>query len=482
MIRKTVVRRNRYLDSVFLMQVARRMSERPGIEDASALRGTDANRAVLAGLGFEVLDAGPNDLVVALAGEAAAVDAVATDLEAWLAPGVPGAAPDPRSLEEALRTRAADLAVISVPGAHAAREARAALRAGLHVFLFSSNVSLEDEVSLKLEARDRGLIVMGPDCGTAYLAGAGLGFTNAIRRGPIGLVGSTGTGMQEFACLVHLAGSGISNGIGTGGRDLSDAVAGLSTLAGIDALEADPATRVIAVLSKPPGAAATRKLAERLGRCAKPVVQCLLGGEDTLDDAVIRALREVGVEAPAFLLPRTDPPFLGLRPEQRHVRGLFAGGTLCYQAQAIFRQAGLTVHSNAPLHGMETLEDPDRSLGNTFLDMGAEYFVEGRPHPMIDGTQRRRRLEKELRDPSVGVLLLDFILGTLSSPDPVGEVLDLLPGGLCVAASVCGTEGDTQGLESQVRALKEAGVRVFPTAAQAARFCRDVALTLQEGP
>ena len=481
MIKKTATLRNRYLDSVFLMQVARRMAASPGIHDASALLGTDANKAVLAGMGYEALDVGPNDLVVALEGEPLAVEAVAADLEAWLAPGVPGATPAPRTLEEALRSRAADIAVISVPGAHAAREARAALAAGLHVFLFSSNVSLEDEVSLKLEARDRGLIVMGPDCGTAYLAGAGLGFTNAVRRGPIGLVGSTGTGMQEFACLVHRAGSGISHGIGTGGRDLCDAVAGASTLAGIDALEADPATQIIVVLSKPPGAAATAKLAERLQRCTKPVMQCLLGGKDTLDGAVIRTLREVGVYVPTFLRPGVSPRVTGLRPEQRHVRGLFAGGTLCYQAQAIFGQAGLTVHSNAPLHGMPALEDPEQSVGNTFLDMGAESFVEGRPHPMIDGSQRRRRLERELGDPSVAVVLLEFILGTLSSADPVGEVLDILPKGLCVAASVCGTEGDAQGLERQVRALEGAGVRVFPTAAQAAYFCRDVALTLREG-
>jgi succinyl-CoA synthetase alpha subunit len=481
LIKQIAILRNRYLDSVFLMQVARRMAASPGIQDASALLGTDANKAVLAGMGYGGLDAGPNDLVVALEGEPRAVEAVAADLEAWLAPGVPGTTPDPRTLEEALRTKAADVAVISVPGVHAAREARAALRAGLHVFLFSSNVSLEDEVSLKQEARERGLIVMGPDCGTAWLAGAGLGFTNAVRRGPVGIVGSTGTGMQEFACLLHRAGSGISHGIGTGGRDLGDAVGGISTLAGIEALEADPATQVIVVLSKPPGAAATAKLTERLKRCKKPVLQCLLGGEATLDDAVIQTLLLLGLEPPAFLRPRDSPRLISLRPEQRYVRGLFAGGTLCYQAQAIFAQAGLTVHSNAPLPGMRALGNPEQSEGNTFLDMGAEYFVDGRPHPMIDGTQRRRRLEREFQDPSVAVVLLDFILGTMSSADPVREVLDVLPKGLCVAASVCGTEGDAQGLEGQVRTLEGAGVRVLPTAAQAACFCRDAARTLQEG-
>ena len=286
MIKRTVIRRNRYYDSVFLMLAARRMAAQPGMADAAALLATGANRRMLEDLGYGAGEAafaaaGPNDLVLALEGEPEAVAAIAADPEAWLArpagPG-PSGTPAARSIAEAVAARPdSGVAVISVPGAHAAREARAALEAGLHVFLFSSGVAVEDELALKLEACRRGLVVMGPDCGTAYLGGAGIGFANAVRRGPVGVIGSTGTGMQEFACLVHRAGSGISSGIGTGSRDLADAIGGLSTLAGIDALEADPATQVIAVLSKPPGPAAAERLAQRLERCAKPVVLCLLG-------------------------------------------------------------------------------------------------------------------------------------------------------------------------------------------------------------
>jgi succinyl-CoA synthetase alpha subunit len=511
----TVVKKNRYLDSVFLMLLARRIAARPGITDASAVLGTAANLAVLAGMGYGGADfaaAGANDLVLALEGEPDALEAVAADAEAWLAQGsgTPGSAVrEPRTVAEAVAQRPdSSLAVISVPGEHAAREARAALRAGLHVFLFSSNVPLAEEVDLKTEAAARGLIVMGPDCGTAYLGGAGVGFANAVRRGPIGIVGSTGTGMQEFSCLVHQAGSGLSAGIGTGSRDLSDAVGGRSTLAAIEALEADPETRVVTVLAKPPDPAAAARLRSRLDRCAKPVVLCLLGAEPgrsggnvrtaaTIDGAARLALEAVGLDRAG--LPECDGADLRtaaaaqvarMGPRQRWIRGLFSGGTLCYQAQAIFRQAGLKVHANAPLEGMPELSDPHCSVGDTFVDLGAEIFVQGRPHPMIDGTQRRRRLEQEAEDPEVALVLLDFILGAISSRDPVGDLLGAVRGAqeaarrrgghLCVAASVCGTDQDAQGLQAQVRALAEAGVLVFHTAAQAAAFCREAMVMLRE--
>ena len=492
-MKKTVVRKNRYLDSVFLMLVARRIAALPGMRDASALLGTEANRKLLSTMGYVVEGAGANDLVLALEGEETAVDAVVANADAYFARGsAHGETRAPRSISEAIALRPdCNVAVISVPGEFAAREARAALDAGLNVFLFSSNVSVADERSLKTAAAKRGLIVMGPDCGTGYLAGAGIGFANAVRRGPIGIVAGAGTGMQEFASLVHRAGSGISHGIGTGGRDLSDAVGGISTLAGIDALEADAATRVIALLAKPPGDAAAAMLVERLAGCSKPSVLCLLGadGASTIDDAVRAALRAAGESEPSFLkldetAMRERAARMGkaMRPGQRHVRGLFAGGTLCYQAQAIFRKAGLSGWSNAPLQGMQALPNPFESRDTSFVDMGAELFVEGRPHPMIDATQRKARLDQEADDPSVAVILLDFILGAAAAPDPAGDLVSgirhAVQRGRCVVASVCGTELDGQSLARQQRVLEEAGVLLFPTSAQAARFCAELVLVL----
>jgi FdrA protein len=527
MVKRLIVRKNRYFDSVFLMQVAHTIAGQPGIRDAFAVMGTDANRTVLAGLGYGagslasvLAAAAPNDLVFALEGEEAAVEAVASDPDRWLSRGPGGesaagsaGARDPRSLAEALALRPdAGVAVISVPGEYAAREARAAIARGLSVFLFSSNVSVEDEVSLKRQARDKGLVVMGPDCGTAYLGGAGIGFANAVRRGPIGIVGTTGTGMQEFASLVHQAGSGISHGIGTGSRDLSDAIGGISTLTAIDALERDPGTRVLTILSKPPGAETTGRLLRRLATCAKPVVVCLLGAPtapgdpmsapsgrvrfaSTIDQAVVGVLEAIGVQPPGTLQwDLTSMHALAaaevarMKPSQRYLRGVFAGGTFCYQSQAILSEAGLLLHSNSPLPAMRELDDPRESREHTMVDMGAEIFVEGRPHPMIDATLRRERVAREGRDPAVALLLLDFVLGAISSRNPVGDLLDAVNGAksgalecgdhLCIVASVCGTDDDPQGLEAQSRMLRDAGVLVFPSNAQAALFSREVALLI----
>lgn len=318
--------------------------------------------------------------------------------------------------------------------------------------------------------------------------------------------------MQELSCLVHRAGSGISHGIGTGSRDLSDEIGGLSTLGALDDMEADEATKVIVLLSKPPGAQTMRLVGQRLEQCRRPVVACLLGSApdgnvlgrpggkiqfaSTIDQAASMALVAAGVSAPAFL--RVDIEEIRARaaaevgrmaPAQRYVRGLFAGGTFCYQSQSIFRDGGLTVYSNAPLHGMRDLGDPARSEQHTLIDMGAETFVAGRPHPMIDATLRRERILREAADPQLAVLLLDFVLGAISSADPVGDLVGAIRavqervqrngGQICVVASVCGTEEDAQHLDEQVGMLGEASVLVFPSNAQAALFAREIALKLQ---
>ena len=498
-----------------------RMARQPGVRDAAVLMATEANRRTLAAQGYagDALDsAGPNDLAIAIDGEETAVESILANPDTWFDSRVAGAvgadgigmraAREPHTIEEAAIERPdAGIAVISVPGEHAAREARAALKRGLHVFLFSSNVSIEEELSLKTEARGKALIVMGPDCGTAFIGGAGIGFANKVRRGQIGVVASSGTGLQEFSCLVHEAGYGISHGIGTGSRDLSDAIGGISTLMGIEALDADPGSKVIALLSKPPGQATMIRVLDRLSACRKPVVVCLFGAASptksgrsigfasTIDEAVRLSIEAAGCAPPGSLRP--DMPALRklaareaarMTGRQKFIRGIFAGGTFCFQCQALMREAGLVVHANSPIPGVLPLADPSKSDAHSMVDMGAEAFVEGRPHPMIDATLRRERIRMEGRDPEVALLLLDFILGAISSADPVGDVIEAIAeakvsavsrgGHLCVAASVCGTAEDDQGLDAAVRALEKAGVLVFPSNAQAALFSRELALLL----
>jgi succinyl-CoA synthetase alpha subunit len=509
------VRKNQYFDSVFLMQVAQHLEEQPGIEQAVALMGTEENKRLLRTMGFEdseVAAAGPNDLIIALKGtDASRIKEILGNLDAWhIRKPSKLSRPVVHTLDQGLEALPqANLVSISLPGRYAAREARRALESGLNVFLFSSNVAVEDELALKEYAREQGLIVMGPDCGTAILAGIGLGFANVVRRGPIGVIGSTGTGLQEFTCLVHQSGSGISHAIGTGSRDLSDEIGGLSTFTALKALEADPQTEVIALLSKPPGSKTLPRLVKRLNQCSKPIAACFLGIREhphssgirfttahTLDEAAALAVQLASGKPASFttvdhqrLQSLIAEQRAEMAPEQRYLRGIFAGGTFCYEAQQLMRDVGLVVYSNAPLEGMLALPDPLCSEAHTLVDMGAEMFTQGRPHPMIDATLRRERLLAEAEDPEVAVLLLDFILGYNSSSDPVGDLLEAITqakhiarkrgGFLSVVASVCGTEDDPQNVWEQTRALEEAGVVVLPSNAQAALFARTLVLELR---
>jgi succinyl-CoA synthetase alpha subunit len=502
-----VIRKNQYYDSVFLMSVNRRISEVQGVQQTAVLMGSPANKQLLLDIGIQdsqIEAAQPNDLIVAaIADTPAIVENVLGRLDEWLeAIQENTASLSVGSFEEGLSQKPdANLAVISVPGEYAAREAKKALEAGLNVFLFSDNVSIEDELELKQFAAKQGLLVMGPDCGTSLIGGAGIGFANVVRRGPIGAIGAAGTGLQEFTSQVHNAGSGISHAIGTGSHDLSEQIGGLTTLAALDALETDQRTRVITIISKPPAAGTLASLLERIKACKKPVVGCFLGVDPELltgkpnfqpariiDDAVRISVACIDgqPEMPAGGLTPADLGALQKEKQawssgQRYLRGILAGGTFCYQSQQILREAGFSIYSNSPFDRSCQLSDPDLSIENTIVDMGDDYYTVGKPHPMIDGTLRKRRILKESRDPQVAVLYLDFILGYNASMDPAGELLDAIlearqnsrqrGGSLTVVASVCGTEADPQDLNLQIKMLQEAGAFVFRSNALASAAC-----------
>lgn len=505
MHRVCLVQKKRYFDSMFLMQISQRLRNESGIKEAAVLMGTPANVQILRDLGFscpELAQAGPDDLVIAVAGETEAqVSQALAKLEGWLVSGRTDVEGAPKTLVQALaHLPQANIAVISLPGWYAGREARNALEHGLHVFLFSSNVPVEEELALKQLGQEKGLLVMGPDCGTAIVAGVGLGFANVVRRGPVGLIAASGTGAQEFTSLIHRAGSGISHAIGTGSRDFSDSIGGITALSAFAALQEDPQTQVIVFLAKPPGLQTFSRLAAEVKRSKKPVVACFLGlipeklrrewpGKlvSTIDEAVVATLEILGVSCPPFLSYQPEEVVqlaaaakMRLLPKQRFVRGIFSGGTFCYQAQLLFHSARVPFRSNAPLSEEYALATPLRSEGHTLLDMGDEFFTQGRLHPMIDPSLRRERILAEAEDPEVAVLLLDFVLGYNASPDPVGNLLPAMQearekarkrgGDLILATSVCGTEADPQGFARQVERLEEIGALVFPTQAQATRF------------
>ena len=431
---------------------------------------SDANKQTLVDLGFNdprIQAALPNDLIVVVeAGSQNTADQLLEKFDQFLEVSAASKVQSSlHTLQDGLEAKPnANLAVISVPGEYAAREARQAVERGLNVFLFSNNVSLEDEISVKRLADERGVLVMGPDCGTSILNGVGLGFANRVRQGSIGVVGPSGTGLQEFTCLVHHLGSGISHAIGTGSRDLSDAVGGMTTLAALQALENDPKTEVIAVISKPPGRKTLQLLTDAFARYTKPVVACFLGIQEnvagagelfrlakTIDEAAFLATGQhrdwlTDIVAEDFLARAKQ----GRQPSQQYLRGLFAGGTFCYQSQQILQSQNIPVYSNSPLDKRYALQHPDHSQAHTLVDMGDDIYTRGRPHPMIDGSQRARRILAEADDPQVAVILLDFILGYNASMDPVNDLLPAIQmaqqkaqargGNITFVASITGTE------------------------------------------
>ena len=470
---RLVTRRGTYYDSVTLMLASRDAEEVPGVEFAAAVTATPVNVGLLENNGFDVSSEGltPNDLVIAIrAIDEASGDAAAAAVEARLtgdAESLPGESGPvaARSLRSAVRRDPGlSLAFVSVPGRHATYEVATALESGLNVFCFSDGPSLEDEVALKRRALERGLLMLGPDCGTAILDGVGLGFANIVRRGPVGVIGASGTGIQQVTSLLDAAGIGISHAIGVGGRDLSAPVGGLMTVRALELLAFDDSTRSIVVISKPPDPATVAVIAEAAAKTGKPVVMGMLGVAGTmempeeielvtsLEQAAARAAKTAGGEVVTHdcALPSRRTPGV--------IRGLFAGGSLCAEAGGVVTAAG-------PL--------PE----DAFIDYGADEMTEGRAHPMIDPTLRDEAFEGAAADPEVGAIIVDVVLGMGAHPDPASELalriekaLEGRRDSLTVVASICGTDRDPQDAGGQADRLAAARALVTRNAAHAARL------------
>jgi FdrA protein len=505
MTTKVIVKKSTYRDSISLMKISNTISKLPGIAQAAVVMATELNRRVLSEAGFMdavIGQAANDDMIVAIqAKDACSLNSALTETEKLLSPveKPQGEEAPPTSLEEALGLLPdANLVAISVPGQFAKREAMGALARGLNVFLFSSNVSREEELELKKVAKEKGLLLMGPDCGTSIINHKVLGFGNVIREGTIGLVSASGTGLQEVATLIHKSGLGISEAIGTGGGDLSEEVGGITMIQGIGLLEADKQTRVIVLISKPPALGTMEKVLEVARRSRKPIVVNFLGAavspsmlgklraSNTLEDAAGVAGELAGMKpqgATGLISEEMISVALAehkkLARRQRYVRGIFAGGTLCYESSSILQPLFGRVYSNAPIKPEDKVLGDAPSKEHSCIDMGSEEFVEGRAHPMIDFSLRNLRILQEARDPETAVILIDVELGYGSNPDPAGQLVPVIQQAkalakkagrhLPVVASVVGTEGDFQGLASQEKALSDAGVLIMPSNARATR-------------
>ncbi|HVT60417.1 MAG TPA: acyl-CoA synthetase FdrA [Thermoanaerobaculia bacterium] len=518
-VTRWAARHGAYHDSLVLMQLQASLGALPGVLDAAVVMAIPANLALLAASGLLPTEAAgaarADDLLVVVKAEseAAAGEALAR-VDPLLAERRPAAGTDPlagfrpRSLAGAMRQLpAARWVLVSVAGRYAAAVAREALDLGRHVFLYSDNVSLAEEVALKREAQAKGLLVLGPDCGTALIGGAGLGFANRVRRGTVGLLGASGTGLQAVASQLHALGAGVSQALGTGGRDLTAEVGGATAHQALDLLRRDPRTEVIVLVGKPPAPPVAARLLTAALQAGKPVVVHFVGTPAPARRlgnlhfaATLSAAAETAVallaaahapvppapaagQAAADLLEApvpSEPPAPPPAPGQRYLRGLFSGGTLAAAALQGLGALLAPIFSNLSSPAAERLGDPHQSRGHTLLDLGADELTVGRPHPMIDQDLLLRRLARESADPEVAAILLDVVLGDGAHPDPAGALAPAVSAAragaaaagraLAVGAIVVGTDQDPQGLAAQIDALASSGARVFRTVEEAVEW------------
>ncbi len=501
---KGIIKRGEYFDSVTLMLVAREATKFEGVEDAAIVMGTVQNKSILENSNMlleEFMKASDNDLLIAVKADSEKVceDGLKKVEELLKASRQKISEKSeflPKSIEGALKMMPdANMAVISVSGKYAAEEAMKALHKGLHVMIFSDNVPKEKAIAVKKLGREKGLLVMGPDCGTAIINGAPLGFANVVERGDIGIVSAAGTGLQEVSSIISNIGGGISQGIGTGGIDMKKEYGGLSFLTGLEALLNDPETKVITLISKPPDREVLEKIGSIIKSSNKPVVAAFLGSDpeivrsigaipvSNLEEAAVLSvslskgssiddfrkqveIRDEELKAQAKDLSKR------LKSGQKYFRGLFQGGTLAYETQVLLSNFITNIHSNAPLNPTLKLKDSWISEGHTVVDLGEDEFTVGRPHPQIDFQLRNRRILEEAEDSSVAIIYLDVVIGHGTNKNPGEELTPVLEevrkiGNAIVIVTVTGTDRDPQNKRVIMEMYKNAGAIVFERNASA---------------
>lgn len=484
-----IIKHNTYYDSVTLMIVTSEIIKLPEIVEASVCMGTELNKGLLEDRGLSNADtenATANDLIIAYeTSDGLPKEGILTTLDGLLKKKNQNEDQDtattaPISLKTGLLKKPdVNLAIISVPGRYAYIEAQKALLQGLHVMLFSDNVTLDEEKMLKTYARDKGLLMMGPDCGTSIINGVGLCFANEVRHGSIGIVGASGTGIQEVTALIDQFGGGITQAIGVGGRDLTDEIGGIMMMEGLKLLGNDTNTEVILLLSKKPSDAVAEKIMKTAEVCGKPVVICFLGFDEigehpdnihlvsTFEQAAIKSLELTGetLQFKGDNFEYVEKLSKRLSEVQKRVKGLFCGGSLCSESKYVFRKH---------------LEPNGTQFNHEFLDLGDDQFTVGRPHPMIDPTLRNKQIVLEANDKETAVIILDFVLGYGANENPAGVALNAIQQAKSISENiviigyVCGTANDFQGLQRQKDILQSAGVILAESNAHAARIAAEV--------
>lgn len=516
-----MVKPNFYRDSLQLMKISDKLHRvSTGITQASVVMATETNKGILIRLGFSpstIEQARESDMLIAVSAlDQKDIDMAIAKLDSVFesqSASDSGEQGNISDLDSALRAiPAANLALISIPGEYVKDISHKLIESGVHQQIFSDHVPVEDELELKTAAAERGILIMGPGAGTSIINGKGIGFSNAISRGPVGIVAAAGTGLQEVTTLLDHCGIGVKHGFGVGGNDPKDKIGGIMMLECMKILENDHDIKVVAIVSKPPSPEVERKISNYVAsNGSKKYILAFIGGirgqlanssTDDINDhnpksasitkvnsltssvlAIAHALgndkRDVTLShiyiKPEALANMLEKEWTRLQAGQKYIRALYTGGTFTYEAQVILEEMldQDTIYSNTPIGRIKELQDSFKSKMNSVVDLGEEEFTQGRPHPMIDPTIRKFRIIEEARDPEIAVILLDFVLGFGSNPDPVGTTLEEIKTAkaiaerdgryLSIVAHVCATTKDIQGYEQSVSILRKEGCIVMPT-------------------
>lgn len=490
------VKRNQFRDSLYLMKLSDEVSHWENVEQAIIVMGTENNKKILnqLNLGNEVInEATGSDMVIAIEMSSGAcqeeADVISAKLEERLNQS-PGDNKDQHvSFDGALETRPdINLVVVSVPGQHATELIRKSINSGKDVFCFSQHVPIENELALKQEAVKEGVLLMGPDCGTSILNGYGIGFANSVFSGNIGLISASGSGLQEVVSLIAKSGGGISQAIGLGGNDMREPINGLSAIEAIKRLKGDPQTEVVVIIAKSASAQAVSRVVREAKTAGLPIIADFgaidelasddLQGVHLVDSYEECAKQAVLLSGGTWRINDREQDFnewLKTRQElcsanHSSVRGLFAGGSLCGEALSICSKGGLNVKTNLDYFDSNSVSD------SVFLDLGAEEYTEGRPHPFIDHRLRSLEIKKAFKE-QISLILMDVVIGWGSHPDPAGEVARAIHEaehefgkGTAVITSICGTDDDYQNYAEQYEKLTAQGVFVAESNAAAAHY------------
>lgn len=483
-MKKVFLLKNRYVDSVTLMTVAAEISALDGIDGAECGMGTKQNLDILKELGYGLpADVTMNDVMIALdAGDEAAMKDACAYVERSLSTGHSRRQKVYHDVDS-IGEGEFDVLQLSLPGEYAVKEAYKAIDKGIHVFMFTADISLEEEHDLKVYARDHGCLMMGPDAGVGLLGGVAMAAGSIVKSGPIGIIGASGSGSQEVACLIEQMGSGVTCVLGTGGRDLKKTVGGVSMMADMDRLARDDDTKLICLVSMLADREVMEKVLEKADTLTKPVVAVFLGADSALyeghkvtgtydlAEAAKACVKLVTGKEPQLGMTGEEIEALAARtaeaiaPERKYFRGLYTGGTFAEETLMTYREQApeIVMHTNRDnTQYAVRLKTHKQSEGNTLLDMGDLDFTAEAPHTVFDPAQRALRFQQELDDPQVAVIAMDIILGPGVAPDPVSCYLPMIrqhPEVKYVFA-VCGGEGDPQGKDKIKKQLREAGVIV----------------------